>query len=51
VIVSDQVGIHQEITRGGAGLAVHCDANEVHQALIQMLDGQSMRDHIATGRG
>ena len=47
VIVSDQVGIHHEITRVGPGLVVHCDANEVHQALVQMLDSQSMRDHMA----
>jgi hypothetical protein len=41
VIVSDQVGIHHELTRVGVRLLVHCDANEVHQTLVQMLDSQS----------
>jgi glycosyltransferase involved in cell wall biosynthesis len=47
VIVSDQVGIHHEITRVGAGVLVYRDANEVHQALVQMLDSQS--SHVVQG--
>lgn len=46
VIVSDQVGIHREVTRVGAGLVVRCDADEVQQALVQMLDSQSVRDQM-----
>jgi hypothetical protein len=31
VIVSNLVGIHNEITRVGAGLLLYRDANEVHK--------------------
>jgi len=47
VIVSDQVGIHHDVKRAGAGLVVRCDANEVQQALVQMLGSQAVRDQMA----
>ena len=47
VIVSDKVGIHQEVTRAGAGLVVSCTAIEVERAVIQMLSNQALRDEMA----
>src|SRR5205807_10576679 len=47
VIISDQVGIHREVARVGAGLVVRCDADEVQQALVQMLGAQSVRDKMS----
>jgi len=47
VIVSDRVAIHHEVAQAKAGLVVRCDANEVQQALVQMLSSQSLRDQMA----
>lgn len=47
VIVSDQVGIHHDVTRAGAGLVVRCDANEVSGAVVQMLSDCEARSQIA----
>lgn len=42
VVVSDQVGIHQDVERAEAGLVVRCDANDVSRAVIQILsDGET----------
>jgi glycosyltransferase involved in cell wall biosynthesis len=46
VIISDQVGIHRAVTRSKAGLVVQCDANEVQQALIEILASQEERDQM-----
>lgn len=47
VIVSDQVGIHHDISRAGAGLVVRCDANEIQCALNQVLDGELLRESMS----
>jgi len=47
VIVSDQVGIHREITRAGAGLVVRCDATDVQQALIRILNRESLQKRLS----
>ena len=47
VIVSDQVGIHREITRTGAGLVVRCDATDVQQALIRILNRESLQKRLS----
>jgi glycosyltransferase involved in cell wall biosynthesis len=47
VIVSDQVGIHREIAEAKAGLIVRCDANEVSDAVVQMLSDGEARHQIS----
>lgn len=37
VVVSDQVGVHPEVTVSGAGVVVPCDAGELARALAQIL--------------
>jgi glycosyltransferase involved in cell wall biosynthesis len=43
VIVSDQVAIHGDVTRAGAGLVVPCDAGELTTALVRLLRDQTLR--------
>jgi glycosyltransferase involved in cell wall biosynthesis len=47
VIVSDQVGIHHEVTQAGAGIVVQCDQNEVCDALVKILSSHAERDRMA----
>ena len=47
VIVSDQVGIHHDISRTGAGLVVRCDANEIQRALDQILDSELLWESMS----
>jgi glycosyltransferase involved in cell wall biosynthesis len=47
VIVSDQVGIHREIAKNGAGLVVKCDSTELERALFQMLSNPSLRQEMS----
>jgi glycosyltransferase involved in cell wall biosynthesis len=43
VIVSDQVGIHEDIAAAAAGLVVECDAASLTQALIKLLADPRLR--------
>jgi len=47
VIVSDQIGIHHDISRAGAGLVVRCDAHEIQCALNQVLDSEPLRESMS----
>ena len=47
VIVSDQVGIQQEIATADAGLVVSCNANEVSVAIQGILSDNAARDQMA----
>lgn len=48
VIVSDQTGIHREITQAEAGLTVPCDAGALADAIVHLLSDPGKRD--AMGR-
>jgi len=43
VIVSDQVGIHREISANGAGLVVRCSERELAEALDRMIKEPALR--------
>jgi glycosyltransferase involved in cell wall biosynthesis len=43
VIVSDQVGIHREISANGAGLVVRCSERELADALDRMIKEPALR--------
>jgi glycosyltransferase involved in cell wall biosynthesis len=43
VLVSDQVGIHSEITQARAGLAVACDVGQLTDALALLLNDSALR--------
>lgn len=43
VVISDQVGIHQEVRECEAGLVTRCDAGEVAEALLNVLEDDSLR--------
>lgn len=43
VVISDQVNIHAEVLRAGAGLVTRCDADEVAQALETLLHDPKRR--------
>ena len=43
VVISDQVNIHAEVARAGAGLVTRCDAAEVAEALRSLLRDQPRR--------
>jgi glycosyltransferase involved in cell wall biosynthesis len=47
VIVSDQVGIHPDISRAGAGLVISCDAHEIQRALSQIVDSELLRESMS----
>ena len=47
VIVSDKVAIHREVSGGNAGLVVHCDAGEVSEAIVRLLNDCEMRSRMA----
>ena len=44
VVISDQVGIHNEISRTGAGLVTSCNTDDISRALIMLL-GDPKRRH------
>lgn len=43
VVISDQVNIHREVSAAGAGLVTRCDAIEVAQTLIGLLNDAGRR--------
>jgi glycosyltransferase involved in cell wall biosynthesis len=43
VIVSDQVGIHREISASGAGIVVRCSESELVHALQRMIMNPTLR--------
>jgi glycosyltransferase involved in cell wall biosynthesis len=43
VVISDQVGIHSDVRRKGAGLVVRCDADELTGALVSLLTDTTLR--------
>jgi glycosyltransferase involved in cell wall biosynthesis len=43
VIVSDRVGIHEEILAASAGLVVHCDAGDIARAMTRLLTDPPLR--------
>ncbi len=47
VIVSDQVGIHREISSAGAGLVVPCQEEPLANAILQVLGNDSLRSTLA----
>jgi glycosyltransferase involved in cell wall biosynthesis len=48
VIISDQVGIQQDVSRAGAGVVIRCDAMEVHLALKRVLENEALRQNMST---
>jgi glycosyltransferase involved in cell wall biosynthesis len=49
VVISDQVGIHQEVSEARAGLVVPCDAAKLADALVALLTNDSLRDTLGAG--
>ena len=49
VVVSDQVGIHEDIARAKAGLVVPCEATKLADALVTLLSDRNLREALATG--
>jgi glycosyltransferase involved in cell wall biosynthesis len=47
VIVSDQVGLHQEIARAEAGLVTQCTVDSVEQAILRLLQDPGLRVSMA----
>jgi glycosyltransferase involved in cell wall biosynthesis len=47
VILSDQVGIHGEVTRAKAGIVIGCDAGEIARALVTILSDTEKRFQMA----
>jgi glycosyltransferase involved in cell wall biosynthesis len=43
VIVSDRIGIHEEIAAASAGLVVHCDAGAIASAMTRLLTDARLR--------
>lgn len=51
VVISDQVNIHTEVSRAGAGLITRCDASEVSKGLTDLFQDASRRKTMgAAGR-
>ncbi|MBI4522683.1 MAG: glycosyltransferase [Deltaproteobacteria bacterium] len=51
VVVSDQVGIHREITEAQAGLVVSCDVDAIADAMIRLVGDAELRSRMgANGR-
>lgn len=46
-VLSDQVGIHREISRAGAGLVTQCRAEEVAKALVEVLTNPVLRRRMS----
>lgn len=51
VIVSDQVGIHHEISQHQAGLVVPCDSSALADALIEVVSKPDLRSKLAANAG
>jgi glycosyltransferase involved in cell wall biosynthesis len=49
VVISDRVGIHQEVSQARAGLVVPCDAARLADALVTLLTDDSLRDALGAG--
>lgn len=47
VVLSDQVGIHREITRAGAGLVTPCRVEEVTRAILKVLNDSALRSRMS----
>lgn len=47
VVLSDQVGIHREIARAGAGLVTPCKVNELARALLDVLTDAALRRRMS----
>jgi len=47
VIVSDQVGIHHEISASGAGLVVPCEKDRLANAILHVLGDDGLRSRLA----
>ena len=43
VVISNNVGIHHEVTEYGAGLVTSCESDEIAHALSTLLDNESLR--------
>ena len=43
VVISNNVGIHHEVTEYGAGLVTSCESGEIAHALSTLLDNESLR--------
>lgn len=43
VLISNQVGIHREVTEYGAGIVTECDSTEIAAALGKLLDNEPLR--------
>ena len=48
VILTDQVGIHADVTAAGAGIVVACSAGQLEFALIKLLEDAGMRSRMGT---
>jgi len=47
VVVSDQVGIHREVSDAGAGLVTECTVDSLEAALLQVLGDSALRATMA----
>jgi glycosyltransferase involved in cell wall biosynthesis len=47
VVVSDQVGIHREISSSGAGLVAECTVDSLEAALLRLLSDPDLRASMA----
>jgi glycosyltransferase involved in cell wall biosynthesis len=43
VITTDKVNIWREIAQAGAGEIIHCDSDELRNAMIKLLDHPDLR--------
>jgi glycosyltransferase involved in cell wall biosynthesis len=46
VVISNQVGIHREVTQYAAGIATSCDSGEIATALMTLLDDELLRHRM-----
>jgi len=46
VVISDQVGIHEEVSKAGAGLVVSQNSEELTQAIAKLLDSAVLRERM-----
>jgi glycosyltransferase involved in cell wall biosynthesis len=47
VVLSDQVGIHQQVVQAGAGLATPCRVEEFSKALLEVLTNDGLRRRMS----
>lgn len=48
IVISDQVGVHPEVSRNGAGLVTTCDATEASNALLTLLRDPERRSAMGS---